>query len=220
MAFTPTSHQAYVVHVDDGKAVKDQQQCDGIQGDGLHGTWHVGFCDGCCDSCAACVIPWSVPCCGIGQAAHSAWGEGAAMVSAIYFGGLLLGVYITTSLYKMNGTTVTDTATYSEYYDAFYGTTFGHWDHTYTSSTSYTLPIVGLVLATLYVLSLGLFRFLFRRRLSLRGNCFFDVAASVCVSCCVVAQMRTHVVRAKQQAVIKDTLPAYDDPLPAYDAQS
>lgn len=209
MASTPTTNQ-YVVQVDDAKDIKDQQQSDASQGDGLHGSWRVGFCDGCCDSCAACVVPWSMPCYGIGQAAHSAWGEGAAMVSALYFGGLLAGVYVTNILYKMNGTTVTDTATYSEYYDAFLLTTFGQWEHTYTTSTSYTLLIIGLVLATLYVLSLGLFRFLFRRRLSLPGNCLSDFAASVCLSCCVVAQMRMHVVRAKRQAAAKDTLPAYD----------
>jgi Cys-rich protein (TIGR01571 family) len=206
MASTPTTNQAYAVQADDTKAVKDQS--DGSHEDGLHGSWRVGFCDGCCDSCTACIIPWSMPCCGIGQAAHSVWGEGAAMVSALYFGGLLAGVYVTNILYKMNGTTVTDTATYSEYYDAFLRTTFGQWDHTYTTSTSYTLLIVGLVLATLYVLSLGLFRFLFRRRLSLPGSCLFDLAASVCLSCCVVAQMRTHVVRAKCQP--KDTLAAFD----------
>lgn len=213
MASTPTINQGYTVQVDDVKAIKDQQQCDGSQEDGLHGSWRVGFCDGCCDSCAACVIPWFMPCCSIGQAAQGVWGEGTAMISALYFGGLLAGVYVTNILFKMNGTSITDTATYSEYYDAFLRTTFGQWEHTYTRSTSYTLLVVGLVLATLYVLSLGLFRFLFRRRLSLPGTCLFDLAASVCLSCCVVAQMRTHIVRAKQQAAAaaaKDTLPAFD----------
>lgn len=193
------SEMPYVMHVDDG-VLKKPLDVDEINSRG----WQVGLFGGCSDDCCSCVVPWCFPCIGIGSATNWAWGEGAAVASLIYFSILIVGSCVASVLDYEYGKQVHATETMVE--DGWWY----YYDYTYTVTTNNSYAILCIVCSALYLISLAVFRVLFRRKLTLPGMCVTDVLASLFCSCCVVAQMRTHSKRAEKQIQDVETLPAYN----------
>lgn len=195
------SEMPYVVHVDDDALTKplDVNSCE-IDSAG----WQVGLFGGCSDNCCSCVVPWCFPCLGIGSATNWAWGEGAAVINLIYFAALVLGACVASGLDYEYGKQVHETETLVD--DGWWW----YYDYTYTVTTNNSYAIASIACSAVYLVSLAVFRVLFRRKLALPGYCLMDVLAALFCSCCVVAQMRTHSKRAATMAKGVDTLPAYN----------
>lgn len=191
------SEMPYLVHVDDD-TLKTRLDVDACEPD-----WHVGLFGGCCDSCCSWMVPWCCPCVGLGSAAYWAWGEGAAALSLTYFALLVVGTSVASGLDRQYGEQIHVTETLVQ--DGWHY----YYDYVYTVTTTDAYLITSLVFAGLYLLSLGVFRLLFRCKLTLSGNCGTDFLFSLFCSCCVVAQMRTHALREKKLAMDAGTLPAY-----------
>lgn len=187
----------YLVHVDEDTLMKP------LDVDACEADWHVSLYGGCCDSCCSWMVPWCCPCVGIGSAAYWAWGEGTAALSLTYFALLIVGSSVASMLDSRYGEEVHMTETLVK--DGWYY----YYDYAYTVTTTNAYLIATLVLVGVYLLSLGVFRLLFRRKLTLSGDCGTDLLSSLFCSCCVVAQMRTHALREKQRAKDAGTLPAY-----------
>lgn len=170
------------------------------------GVWRVGLCGGCCEDCCSCVIPWLAPCIGITEAARAVTDRSSASALGVFFGILVLGIYISDAIL---GARKSETS-----YE--YESRYDYWTHSYhyygvevkTKVVPYTLAIIVSACCVVYWIGLLVFRGFFRGKLQLPGNCCYDCLATFFCSCCVVAQMRTHVKRGELSQDV-DILPAY-----------
>lgn len=192
----PSPQDPYVVHVDDNAQVD--------------GDWRVGLFSGCSDSCLSCVIPTFVPCVGISESACGIMERSQAIILGLVFGALVLCDYIFVILFAASGKKTDYYYAYDYEYD-YLTNTWNYYTTLYSrKKTSYTYLVIFWVCVLLYVLGLTAFRSLFRTRLTIPGSYCLDLVLSVFCSCCVVAQMRTHVKRGGDMSDEVDTLPPYD----------
>lgn len=153
--------------------------------------WEVGLCD-CFDSCGNACFALILPCFAAGGSVNRV--GGTATVTCFM---LLIASVTSIVCYILYDNSAAD---HDRYYYSYYN---------YSDDRNNTYLAAAIALTLVYATVLAVVRQRVRMFYRIHGDCCGDCCVTLFCTCCVVAQMRTHTIRAKTAEVARATLPAY-----------